>query len=131
MKITKVHYYLIERKNKSYPLAKCSVVIDGCLKLDEIRIYEGVSGKYITFPGKYKFERDENGNRRLVVDKSRKNEYYHPVDKDFAKYMKDIITEGYTQLFENGVFVFEPKDAQEFELEDIDGYKKGIKVLQG
>ena len=131
MQVTKIHYQLLERKNNSYPLAKCSVILDDCLKLDEIRIYDGAKGKYVTFPGKFRFQKDDDGNRRLVVDKGRKNEYYHPVDKGFAKYLKDIITEGYTQLFENGVFVYEPKDSQYIELEASDGGEEGIKILQG
>lgn len=52
MKVTRVKYKMIELSGKmNIPLAICDVVLDDCLKVKGIKLFEGSRGKYIVFPG--------------------------------------------------------------------------------
>ena len=102
MKVTRVHYFVFERETNKVPLANCFVVLDDCLKLDGIKLYDGSKGKYIVYPEK---ERDKlKGENRV-----RKNEYFHPVEKDFAMYLESVIIEGYKKLIETGNLSYVPE----------------------
>lgn len=96
MEITKIRYQL---SGKKYPLAVCSVVLDDCLKLDKIKLCEGSKGKYIMYPEKPKDLEKEDGHIR-------RNEYFHPIKKDFAIYLESAIIEGYKKLTESGSFEY-------------------------
>lgn len=104
MKITKVQYYLIERKTNSYPLAKCTVVMDDQLKLEGIRLYDGAKGKYVAYPERFRSTEDNPRDIRL----RHKNEFFHPVERDFSFYIENVIIEGYRKLVEQGSFVYYP-----------------------
>lgn len=110
MVVTKVNYFVKERKNWSYPLAQCSVVLDDVLKLNGICIYEGANGKYITFPNTYKHEEGTDGDSKPV--KRNKNEIYHPVSKDFLEYLRCVIIDGYQKWQEGKSFTYSPTDAE-------------------
>ena len=122
MRITKVKYFLIERKSEKYPLANCIVVIDNVLLLGGIKLYEGKKGKYIVFPEKAKY--DKTGSETPVENnpvtndpsmedtkKIHKDEIYHPVQKDFSNYLKNVIIEGYRRAVEEREFIYYPTEA--------------------
>lgn len=103
MKVTKINYFVQDRRNWSYPLARCSVVLDDVLRLNGISIYEGVNGKYISFPSRKDAEKESQKT---------KNEIYHPVEKEFADYLKNVIIEGYQKMLENKTFSYIPDEGK-------------------
>lgn len=121
MKITKVKYFLINRKTEKYPLANCIVILDNVILLGGIKLYEGKKGKYIVFPEKPKKHRDLDVEsvpaEEVSVDSAsdsevkfiHKDEIYHPVQKDFSNYMKDVIIEGYAQAVDEKKFIYYPE----------------------
>jgi DNA-binding cell septation regulator SpoVG len=122
MRITKVKYFLIERKSEKYPLANCIIVIDNVLLLGGIKLYEGKKGKYIVFPEKAKFDRTSSDNTADTTQtqnestmedtkKIHKDEIYHPVQKDFSNYLKNVIIEGYRRAVEEREFIYYPTEA--------------------
>jgi DNA-binding cell septation regulator SpoVG len=131
MKITKVKYFLVDRKNPSYPIARCSVVIDDVLKLDGLRLYEGAKGKYLAYPERVKPEQFEDMENS--ANRTHKNEYYHPVERDYAKYFERVIIEGYKKVIESGEFIYMPDDDRvnykELGVDEIDG-EESSEVLQ-
>lgn len=110
MVVTKVNYFVKERKNWSYPLAQCSVVLDDVLKLNGICIYEGANGKYITFPNTLKHEDGTEEEGKHI--KRNKNEIFHPVSKDFLEYLRCVIIDGYQKWQEGKSFTYSPTDCE-------------------
>ena len=103
MKVTRVHYFLFERDTNRAPLANCFVVLDNCLKLDGIKLYDGSKGKYIVYPEKEKDKLKGEG-------RDRKNEYFNPLEKEFAMYLENVIIDGYRALMETGNLSYVPKE---------------------
>ena len=80
MIVTKINYFPINRVKESQPLARCSVVLDNCLKLNDIKIFVGKDGRYIVFPdradlAKYSCECQN------TLSKNKGNECFHPVGR--------------------------------------------------
>lgn len=124
MKVTKVRYYLLERKNNTYPLARCSVIMDDVLKLDGIRLYDGAKGKYIAYPEKPKANPEDARDPKL----RHKNEFYHPVERDFSSYLESVIIKGYQKLVEQGSFIYIPEEDLISGVE-LDSGEEGTEVL--
>jgi DNA-binding cell septation regulator SpoVG len=98
--------------------------------LNGICIYEGVNGKYITFPNKKQvFEGDDHKSKDVNRNK---NEIYHPVEKDFADYLKNVIIEGYQKMLEKKSFSYNPDEGeiQDYRVELSDGGEEDSEVSQ-
>lgn len=131
MKVTKVNYFIQDRRNWSYPLAKCSVILDDVLKLNGVCIYEGVNGKYITFPGRRTKPVDDKGNETKEEERNKnKNEFFHPVEKEFSEYLKSVIIEGYQRMLEKRSFSYIPEEGKisDLNMELENGSKEGIEI---
>lgn len=104
MKITKVTYYDINKgENGSSFLSKCSVVLDDCMVLHDLKILNGKKGRYILMPSK----KGDNLNKSPNVNNTR-DDMFHPVDKRYFKYMSEIILKGYDYLISSGEHVYIP-----------------------
>lgn len=105
MEITRVKYTFIERVSPTQPLAKCSVVLDDCLMLNGIKIFDGAKGKYLVLP-----ERKENSKKGKDSTEDRKgDEIYHPVDKAFFDAFSKVVVEGYELCQSKGGSSYRPK----------------------
>ena len=105
MKITKVVYFPISRKNERQPLSKCDVVIDDCFLLKGIKIFDGRKGKYLVYP-----VIENNGNKNIQEsEKENVEEYFHPVTRQTAEEFKEIIMEGYERVLMTGICVYKPR----------------------
>ena len=103
MKITKVRFYdICEVKNSSF-LFRCSVVLDDCLALNDIKVLSGRKGLYVVMP-----ESSIDKRKSGVSMNFKSDDVFHPVNKRFFLYMSDIILDGYQKLREEGDSVYYP-----------------------
>lgn len=109
MVVTKVVYSEVDRRSDKYPIARCFVVIDDCLKLNSIAIFEGERGRYLVLPGSDKSGISKSGvledtrkeySNKGSLGKNSWEEYFHPVDRDFFNRFTKIILDG-LDIFEN------------------------------
>lgn len=104
MEITKVKFYDMGTHNNPKFLACCSVVLDNCLMLNDIKVLSGNKGRYIIMPEKSKC------NRKDKADSNNSSEdVFHPVKQSYFAYMTEVILKGYEVCSENGSFVYFPK----------------------
>lgn len=104
MKITKVKFYDSGMKENSNYLSKCSVVLDDCFVLNDIKLLNGKKGMYIIMPKKAQFD---NKSMRSLNNKG--EDVFHPVEKSYFSYMSEVILMAYNEFIENGCNVFHPR----------------------
>jgi len=108
MKITRV---VIEKhKDTDKSLAICSVVLDDCLKLSEIKLFRNSDGFYLCLPSKQDIYRElEEINSNVVIKRPERaeikgkmyEEFYNPVVSSFYKMLLDSITREYVRVKSN------------------------------
>lgn len=103
MKITRVKYYDLGNNSCEKFLGKCSIVIEDCLILHDIRILEGKKGRYVIMPEKAKAGLNINTSMNKEGE-----DVFHPVSQSFFSYMKDVILKGYEEYELNGVDSYSP-----------------------
>lgn len=101
MKITKIRFYDIGELDSRF-LAKCSIVLDDCIMVHDIKLLNGKGGKYIVMP-----ERSQN-NTKSIIKNNEEDDVFHPVRKSFFNYMKKVIFEGYDEYKAKGEKVYIP-----------------------
>lgn len=103
MKITRVKYYDLKENNCQNYLGKCSIVIEDCLILHDIRILDGKKGRYVIMPEKSKAGLVTSGN----INKEGED-VFHPVSHSFFDYMKKVILTGYKEYETKGESSYSP-----------------------
>lgn len=107
MKITKVKYFFIDKVKDNQPIAKCSVVFEDCLKVNDIKIFDGKKGKYIVFPVRADLIRFKESEKDISSQKN--TECCHPVQREFYKYISDTLLNGLVEA-EKGNLIYIPKN---------------------
>ena len=119
MNITKIYF----RSDVSLKaLAVCDVVLDNCLKLTGIRLYNKNNSYFLVFPSKQDLYREVeslNDGVSLVLPPSRKSEnskkqyeeLFYPVDSKFYKDLLNEVVIGYSLLRSGNEHVYIPQDA--------------------
>lgn len=110
MNITKIEYKEPRGYSKPMPLAVCTVVLDDCLMLTNIKLCRGKEqGYYLVLPSKQDVLNEvqamnSHRNVDLVLPGSTEydhqgnakwDEYFHPVKSDFYKELRDVMVKGY------------------------------------
>lgn len=105
MRVTKIRY----SRGISY-LAMCSIVIDDCLRLNEVRLYKSkteASGYNLVFPSKQDVYRDVkkmNGDSEIVLPKNNRakrdpkkqyEEFFHPLTNEAYSIILREVIKGY------------------------------------
>ena len=103
MKITKVKFYDVCNVEDSKFLAKCTVLLDNCLALNDIKVLNGNKGNYIIMPSKGVC------GESSVLENFRGEDLFHPVSRHFFSYMSDTILSGYHNLKCTGDKVYYPE----------------------
>lgn len=109
MEITRV---VFEKHGSCKSLATCSVVLDDCLQLNNIRLYKNNKNKeyYLVLPSKqdvYQEVKNKNKGINLEVKKETGyEEFYHPVNPSFYKKLLVTVSECYSEFKTNKKFVF-------------------------
>lgn len=107
MVVTKINYFPINRVKESQPLARCSVVLDNCLKLNDIKIFVGKDGRYIVFPDRADLTK-YSCECQNTLSKNKGNECFHPVGRGFYEELKGIVLDGYARFERDGEYVYRP-----------------------
>lgn len=121
MKITRV---VIDESVKGHGtfLASCSIVLDDCLRLNDIRLFKNkVKGYYLILPSKqdiYKEVETINDGLNLALpckepkectsEKKIYDEFFHPIDSSFYKDILETIKEGYKKYEKTGCTKYKP-----------------------
>lgn len=119
MKVTRV----IVHENKARrgkPLLLCSVVLDDCLMISDIRLFSGEKGYYLCLPSKqdvFREVQDLNGAVELELPSSRceedgnkkYEEFYHPVDSEFYRELLGVVVGAYDLWKDTGRVSLRPK----------------------
>lgn len=105
MEITRITFEKQDITDKS--LAVCSIVLDDCLKLSNIKLFKNSTGFYLCLPSKQDvYQEVEEVNPCVVIKRPERNnrngknyeEFYNPVVSSFYKMLLDSITREYTAL---------------------------------
>lgn len=102
-RVTKITYVLYEHPNDK-AAAVCSVVLDDCIKLRLIHIYDYEDGLDIKLP--CQFVSNKSGSAGMF---NRSRNVYHFVNDDFSDYVKDCITQGYEHCLKTGAQCYYPQ----------------------
>lgn len=107
MKVTRVVVHENKAK-KGKPLFLCSVILDDCLMLSDIRLYSGEKGYYLCLPSKqdvFREVRDMNPETHVVFPEieykdaectcRKYDEFYHPVEQEFYYSLLDTVVYAY------------------------------------
>lgn len=101
-------------------LATCSVILDECLRLNNIRLYSNKSSgeKYLVLPSKqdvYRNIKELNPNKNItfpensVSCKNKKyEEYFNPVEISMYRELLNTIVEGYKNFTDTGKTSYRP-----------------------
>lgn len=120
MKITRVIFYN-EGCNRGRLLATCSVVLDECLKLNNIKMYKNAktNEEYLILPSKQDiYNRLKKLNPNINIDfgentsdleNCKYEEYFHPVECYMYRELLDIIRKGYEVYMKTGKNSYRPK----------------------
>lgn len=90
MKITNVKFYDINKNEDSKFLAKCSVVLDNCIMLHDIKVLNGKKGLYVVMPRKQNIQENIGNSKNNVSE-----DIFHPVSKVYFLYMSSVILSAY------------------------------------
>lgn len=113
MKVTKVTFEESDSIAKS--LALCSIVLDDCLKISGINLYQNDKGYYLVLPSreviyqeleslnkdvkiKYPKRQDDNTSTK----KKEYEEFFYPVESFLYKDLLNAVVEGYSQYKHKG-----------------------------
>ena len=105
MEITRITFEKQDITDKS--LAVCSVVLDDCLKLSDIKLFKNSNGFYLCLPSKQDiYQEVEEANPCMVIKRPERKiakgknyeEFYNPVVASFYKMLLDSITKEYISL---------------------------------
>lgn len=117
MNITRVVYGNCSNKKGSY-LVCCSVVLDDCLRLNDIRLFkDDIRGYFLVLPNKSDIYKEviaynKKCDRRIEVPEcgTQKHfrELYHPVDSDFYNRLLNTIVDGYNSMIKTGRVSYRP-----------------------
>lgn len=102
MKITKVKYYDIGVSDNSNFLSKCSIVFEDCVILHDIKILNGLKGRYIVMPERCG-NRNTDSNRNSIGE-----DVFHPVRQPYFNYMKEVVLKGFELYESTGVKIYSP-----------------------
>lgn len=102
MLITKVKFYDVCDVEGSKFLAKCTVILDDCMALNDIKVLNGNKGVYVAMPNKGVCV--ENS----VLENFKREDLFHPVSRGFFFYMSDTILKGYDILVKDGEKTYYP-----------------------
>lgn len=112
MKITKIIY---KDSAISKSLALCSVVLDDCLKLENISLYHSKEkGYYLVMPSKqdvYQNVEKCNKGKELKLPKGENKKYeefFHPLSADFYKELLSSVEIGYERYKKEGKICYKP-----------------------
>jgi DNA-binding cell septation regulator SpoVG len=102
LEITKIVYYLNEGDSvEGCFLGRCSIVFSDTLIVHNVKIFNGLKGRYIVMPEKA----DEcEDNKRWGKD------VFHSLNKDFFNYMSKQVLEGYELYKGRGRFSYRPRN---------------------
>lgn len=115
MKVTRVIFKQHTDRDKS--LAECSIILDDCLKLSNIKLFKNENGFYLVLPSKQDVYQsiDELNPSKVIVypeksEGSKKfyEEFYNPVDSNFYKLLLSAVSAGYRLYKTNGVRSYRP-----------------------
>lgn len=119
MKISRVIFYE-EKCNHGSLLATCSVVLDECIKLNDIRLYKNkkTDKEYLVLPSKqdvYKRVEEVNPGKSIVFPegdsafrKKKYDEFFHPVECYMYVEMLECIKAGYDYYMKTGKVSYRP-----------------------
>lgn len=119
MKISRVIFYE-ERCNRGSLLATCSVVLDECIKLNDIRLYrnKNTGKEYLVLPSKQDiYKRVEEANKGVNIDfpedhsvsgKKKYDEFFHPVECYMYVELLECIKKGYDYFMKTGKVSYRP-----------------------
>lgn len=121
MKVTRV---IINKSVEGHGtfLASCSIVLDGCLRLNDIRLFKNpTKGYYLILPSKqdvYKEVQSLNEGVDIQIPckdleecESKKklyDEYFHPVESSFYKEILGVIKDGFKKFEKTGCIEYRP-----------------------
>lgn len=116
MKVSKVLFCKKDESCKA--LADCAVVLDDCLRLNNIRLYSKDNEYFLVFPSKQDVVQDVerlNPDVKLTIPvdgmlnkKGVYKEFFHPVDSFLYYHILETIVEGYKYKVETGNVVYIP-----------------------
>lgn len=125
MKVTRVIYDR-RKSNRSDLLVTCSVVLDDCLKLNDIKLCKDVKNDscYLVLPSRVSVCREVsklNSDKNIVLPEDciqnksdNKDEYFHPVDVRFYCLLLNTILEGYERFKGTGDAIYRPLNYTRF-----------------
>lgn len=105
MDVTRVVFYSMGSAKR--PLASCSVVLDDELRLNDVQLFRGENGYFLTFPSKQDVYQDVSAiNADLNIEfprnllsskggKKRYEEFYHPLSCELYKKVLSAVVAGY------------------------------------
>lgn len=121
MKVSRVIFHENSLK-KARPLAICSIILDDCLMISDIRLFHGAKGYYLVLPSKqdvFSEVQDMNkGNSLNLPEQKFKDaectqkkydEFYHPVEREFYEELLNTVLEGYNEYIKDGRVSYRPK----------------------
>ena len=107
MKVSRVIFHENCAK-KTKPLALCSLVLDDCLMISEVRLFHGEKGYYLVFPSEqdiFRKVREMNRGVDVILPETqykdegctqvKYDEFYHPVDQSFYQSLLSVVVSSY------------------------------------
>lgn len=114
MNVTRVVYYESDNLNVGQ-LVSCAVILDECLRLNDIRLYmDDVKGYFLVLPNKHDIYKEvARVNKKKIAmpvgsETKHFGELYHPVDSSFYSSLVDVIVSGYENYKETGKRSYRP-----------------------
>lgn len=119
MRISRVIFYE-EKCNRGSLLATCSIVLDECIKLNNIRLYKNwkKDQEYLVLPSKqdiYRRIEESNPGKDIVFpeespksSKKKYDEFFHPVECSMYVEMLECVKKGYEYFMETGKVSYRP-----------------------
>lgn len=113
MNITKI---LFKDSATSKSLAVCSVVLDDCLKLENISLYHNKEkGYYLVMPSKQDvYQSVENCNKGVELnfpkgENKKYEEFFFPLSAEFYKTLLSSVERGYVRYVKEGKSCYKPQ----------------------
>ena len=114
MNVTRVVYYESDKLNTGQ-LVSCSVVLDDCLRLNDIKLFkDNTRGYFLVLPNKSDIYKEvSHCNKGKIVmpngsDTRHYGELFHPVDSLFYSKLLGIVQSGYKYYKETGRKSYRP-----------------------
>lgn len=107
MKVTRVVFYHREPYKKA--LAVCSVILDDELRLNNISLFRGSSGYFLTLPSKQDvysevvaLNKESKVSMPNTRERVRYEEFFHPVQRELYEKILSAVVEEYERCGYNG-----------------------------